>query len=141
MCVCAYDICLRDGFIGQGKPLHDLQSVSRSETSQAEIACLDLLNILYVELENGLPFRSLRHWLKCCLFSSCSQAPQHGEARSSAFGSFQFMMKKVCKEQASFFSGSNSFISLPRVNELLGGDKEKFNIPEDSSKMTVISVR
>ncbi|XP_077916041.1 ATP-binding cassette sub-family A member 13 [Halichoerus grypus] len=61
------------------------------------------------------------------------QAPQHGEARSSAFGSFQFMMKKVCKEQASFFSGSNSFISLPRVNELLGGDKEKFNIPEDST--------
>ncbi|XP_006732433.1 ATP-binding cassette sub-family A member 13 [Leptonychotes weddellii] len=61
------------------------------------------------------------------------QAPQHGEARSSAFGSFQFMMKKVCKEQASFFSGFNSFISLPRVNELLGGDKEKFNIPEDST--------
>nr|XP_045721010.1 ATP-binding cassette sub-family A member 13 [Mirounga angustirostris] len=61
------------------------------------------------------------------------QAPQHGEARSSAFGSFQFMMKKVCKEQASFFSGSNSFISLPRVNELLGEDKEKFNIPEDST--------
>uniref|UniRef100_A0A8C7BTF0 ABC transporter domain-containing protein n=1 Tax=Neovison vison TaxID=452646 RepID=A0A8C7BTF0_NEOVI len=51
----------------------------------------------------------------------------------SAFGSFQFVMKKVCKDQASFFSGSNSFINLPRINELLGGDKEKFNIPEDST--------
>uniref|UniRef100_M3Z391 ATP binding cassette subfamily A member 13 n=1 Tax=Mustela putorius furo TaxID=9669 RepID=M3Z391_MUSPF len=61
------------------------------------------------------------------------QAPQRGLSRSSAFGSFQFVMKKVCKDQASFFSGSNSFINLPRINELLGGDKEKFNIPEDST--------
>ncbi|XP_025778776.1 ATP-binding cassette sub-family A member 13 [Puma concolor] len=61
------------------------------------------------------------------------QDPQNGQARSSAFGSFQSVMKKLCKEPASFFSGSNSFINLPRVNELLGGDKEKFNIPEDST--------
>ncbi|XP_045876226.1 ATP-binding cassette sub-family A member 13 [Meles meles] len=61
------------------------------------------------------------------------QAPQRGQSRSSAFSSFQFVMKKVCKDQASFFSGSNSFINLPRINELLGGDKEKFNIPEDST--------
>uniref|UniRef100_A0A452QTV9 ABC transporter domain-containing protein n=1 Tax=Ursus americanus TaxID=9643 RepID=A0A452QTV9_URSAM len=57
----------------------------------------------------------------------------HGQARSSAFGSFQFVMKKFCKEQASFFSGSNSFINLPRINEHLGEDKEKFNIPESST--------
>lgn len=50
-------------------------------------------------------------------------------------------MKKFCKEQASFFSGSNSFINLPRINELLGEDKEKFNIPESSSKTTVICIR
>ncbi|XP_034521222.1 ATP-binding cassette sub-family A member 13 isoform X2 [Ailuropoda melanoleuca] len=61
------------------------------------------------------------------------QAPHHGQTRSSAFGSFQFVMKKFCKEQASFFSGSNLFINLPRINELLGEDKEKFNIPEDST--------
>ncbi|XP_032730825.1 ATP-binding cassette sub-family A member 13 [Lontra canadensis] len=61
------------------------------------------------------------------------QALQRGPSRSSAFGSFQIVMKKVCKDQASFFSGSNSFIDLPRINELLGGDKEKFNIPEDST--------
>ncbi|XP_045350209.1 ATP-binding cassette sub-family A member 13 [Leopardus geoffroyi] len=61
------------------------------------------------------------------------QDPQNGQARSSAFGSFQSVMKKLCKEPASFFSTSNSFINLPRVNELLGGDKEKFNIPEDST--------
>uniref|UniRef100_A0A667GF24 ABC transporter domain-containing protein n=1 Tax=Lynx canadensis TaxID=61383 RepID=A0A667GF24_LYNCA len=57
----------------------------------------------------------------------------NGQARSSAFGSFQSVMKKICKEPTSFFSSSNSFINLPRVNELLGGDKEKFNIPEDST--------
>ncbi|KAF0873265.1 ABCAD protein, partial [Crocuta crocuta] len=61
------------------------------------------------------------------------QDAQNGQARSSAFGSFQSVMKKLCKEPASFFSGSNSFINLPRVNELLGGDKERFNIPEDST--------
>ncbi|KAK2493272.1 hypothetical protein MC885_009486, partial [Smutsia gigantea] len=67
------------------------------------------------------------------LFFLCSPAPQNGQARSSSFGSFQSMMKVICKEQESFFSNSNMFVNLPRVNELLGEDKEKFNIPEDST--------
>uniref|UniRef100_G3TCM3 ABC transporter domain-containing protein n=1 Tax=Loxodonta africana TaxID=9785 RepID=G3TCM3_LOXAF len=61
------------------------------------------------------------------------QVSQKGQPRSSPFGSFQSVMKMVCKEQASFLSNSNTFIDLPRVNDLLEGDKEKFNIPEDST--------
>nr|XP_020755556.1 LOW QUALITY PROTEIN: ATP-binding cassette sub-family A member 13 [Odocoileus virginianus texanus] len=61
------------------------------------------------------------------------QASQGNQARSSAIGSFQSLMKMVCKDQASFFSSSDTFLNLPRVNELLGDDKEKFNIPEDST--------
>ena len=49
-------------------------------------------------------------------------------------------MKVVCKEQASFFRNSDIFLNLPRVNELLGDDKEELNIPEDSSKKTVIHI-
>lgn len=49
-------------------------------------------------------------------------------------------MKMVCKDQAPFLSDSNTFINLPRVNELLEEDKEKFNIPEDSSKTIVIHI-
>nr|XP_025862483.1 ATP-binding cassette sub-family A member 13-like [Vulpes vulpes] len=60
-------------------------------------------------------------------------APQQGRGGSAAFGSFQFVVKQVCREPASLFSGSNSFMNLPRVTELLGGDKEKFNIPEDAT--------
>ncbi|XP_042540867.1 ATP-binding cassette sub-family A member 13 [Dipodomys spectabilis] len=61
------------------------------------------------------------------------QISQNGQARSSAFDSFQSMMKLVCKDQTSFLSNSNMFINLPRVNALLEDDKEKFNIPEDST--------
>nr|XP_035109261.2 ATP-binding cassette sub-family A member 13 isoform X1 [Callithrix jacchus] len=61
------------------------------------------------------------------------QVSQNVQARSSAFGSFQSVMKMVCKDPASFLSNSNMFINLPRVNELLEDDKEKFNIPEDST--------
>ncbi|CAM9884095.1 unnamed protein product [Rangifer tarandus platyrhynchus] len=61
------------------------------------------------------------------------QASQGNQARSSAIGSFQSLMKMVCKDQASFFSSSDTFLNLPRVNELLRDDKEKFNIPEDST--------
>ncbi|XP_071071140.1 ATP-binding cassette sub-family A member 13 [Dasypus novemcinctus] len=61
------------------------------------------------------------------------QISQSGQARSSAFGSFQAVMKMLCKEQASFLSASNSFINLPKVNNLLEDDQEKFNIPEDST--------
>lgn len=50
------------------------------------------------------------------------------------------MVKQVCREPASLFSGSNSFMNLPRVTELLGGDKEKFNIPEDASKTAAVCV-
>uniref|UniRef100_A0A8C0MP50 ABC transporter domain-containing protein n=1 Tax=Canis lupus familiaris TaxID=9615 RepID=A0A8C0MP50_CANLF len=56
-----------------------------------------------------------------------------GRGGSTAFGSFQFVVKQVCQEPASLFSGSNSFMNLPQVTELLGGDKEKFNIPEDAT--------
>lgn len=77
----------------------------------------------------------------CSLFFLCSPAPQNGQARSSSFGSFQSMMKVICKEQESFFSNSNMFVNLPRVNELLGEDKEKFNIPEDSSKKIIIHIQ
>ncbi|XP_051020674.1 ATP-binding cassette sub-family A member 13 [Acomys russatus] len=61
------------------------------------------------------------------------QVPQNGQARSSAFSSFQSVMKLLCKDQASFLSSSNMFVNLPRVNELLEDDKEKFNIPHDST--------
>lgn len=43
-------------------------------------------------------------------------------------------MKMVCGEQASLLSDSHTFLNLPRVNELVGDDKDKFNIPEDASK-------
>lgn len=76
----------------------------------------------------------------CPLSSSRSQAPQQGRGGSTAFGSFQFVVKQVCQEPASLFSGSNSFMNLPQVTELLGGDKEKFNIPEDASKTAVVCV-
>lgn len=46
-------------------------------------------------------------------------------------------MKMVCKDQEPFFSNSHTFIDLPRIGELLGGDRGKFHIPEDSSKDTV----
>ncbi|XP_036184868.1 ATP-binding cassette sub-family A member 13 [Myotis myotis] len=51
----------------------------------------------------------------------------------SAFSSFQAVMTMVCQEQESFLSHSNMFFNLPRVHELLASDKEKFNIPEDST--------
>lgn len=68
-----------------------------------------------------------------------TQAPPPDPARS-AFSSFQAVMTMVCQEQESFLSHSNMFFNLPRVHELLASDKEKFNIPEDSSKKTVIHV-
>nr|KAF6417721.1 ATP binding cassette subfamily A member 13 [Rousettus aegyptiacus] len=61
------------------------------------------------------------------------QAPHGGREDSSAFGSFQSVMKMVCKEQEPFFSNSHTFLDLPRVGELLGGDRGKFHIPEDST--------
>ncbi|MBZ3873798.1 ATP-binding cassette sub-family A member 13 [Sciurus carolinensis] len=61
------------------------------------------------------------------------QVSQNDQARSSDFGSLQTVMKLVCKGQASFLSNSDMFLNLPRVNELLEDDKEKFNIPEDST--------
>ncbi|XP_045421289.1 ATP-binding cassette sub-family A member 13-like isoform X2 [Lemur catta] len=61
------------------------------------------------------------------------QVSQNVQTRSSAFGSFQSVIKMICKDHASFLSNSNMFINLPRVNELLEDDKEKFNIPEDST--------
>lgn len=45
-------------------------------------------------------------------------------------------MKMVCKEQEPVFSNSHTFIDLPRVGELLAGDRGKLHIPEDSSKDT-----
>ncbi|MEJ1274385.1 hypothetical protein NN561_005268 [Cricetulus griseus] len=57
---------------------------------------------------------------------------QKDQARSSSLASFQSVMKLLCKDQDSFLSNSNMFVNLPRVNELLEDDKEKFNIPHDS---------
>ncbi|XP_045142225.1 ATP-binding cassette sub-family A member 13 [Echinops telfairi] len=65
--------------------------------------------------------------------SSFQQVSAQDQDRSSAFGSFQSVMKTVCKEKESFLSSSNTFIDLPRVNDLLDEDKEKFNIPEDAT--------
>nr|XP_038948786.1 ATP-binding cassette sub-family A member 13 [Rattus norvegicus] len=65
--------------------------------------------------------------------SDFQQVSTNGPARSSAFSSFQSVMKLLCKDQESFLSNSNMFINLPRVNELLEDDKEKFNIPQDST--------
>ncbi|XP_006514769.2 ATP-binding cassette sub-family A member 13 isoform X1 [Mus musculus] len=61
------------------------------------------------------------------------QVSSKGQTRSSAFASFQSVMKLLCKDQESFLSNSNMFINLPRVNELLEDNKEKFNIPHDST--------
>ncbi|XP_034365421.1 ATP-binding cassette sub-family A member 13 isoform X1 [Arvicanthis niloticus] len=61
------------------------------------------------------------------------QVSSNGQARSSASASFQSVMKLLCKDQESFLSNSNMFVNLPRVNELLEDDKEKFNIPHDST--------
>ncbi|XP_052055678.1 ATP-binding cassette sub-family A member 13 [Apodemus sylvaticus] len=61
------------------------------------------------------------------------QVSSNGQARSSSFASFQSVMKLLCKDQESFLSSSNMFVNLPRVNELLEDDKEKFNIPPDST--------
>ncbi|XP_004676587.1 PREDICTED: ATP-binding cassette sub-family A member 13 [Condylura cristata] len=61
------------------------------------------------------------------------QVSKDDQARSSVFSSFQSVMKMICKDQASFLSTAKTFIDLPRVNELLEDDKEKFNIPEDST--------
>ncbi|KAF6301418.1 ATP binding cassette subfamily A member 13 [Rhinolophus ferrumequinum] len=65
--------------------------------------------------------------------SGFHQAPHSGQARSAAFGSLQSVMKMVCQDQESFLSNSHTLINLPRVHELLGDDKEKFNIPKDST--------
>ncbi|EHB03954.1 ATP-binding cassette sub-family A member 13 [Heterocephalus glaber] len=78
--------------------------------------------LLIVVLSQNLDLRALVY-----------KASRHGQARSSAFGSFQSMMSLLCKDQASFLSSSNTFLNLPSVNELLEDDKEKFNIPEDST--------
>ncbi|ELK13061.1 ATP-binding cassette sub-family A member 13 [Pteropus alecto] len=61
------------------------------------------------------------------------EAPHGGRAGTSAFGSFQSVMKMVCKEQEPVFSSSHTFIDLPRVGELLAGDRGKLHIPEDST--------
>ncbi|XP_023382375.1 ATP-binding cassette sub-family A member 13-like, partial [Pteropus vampyrus] len=61
------------------------------------------------------------------------EAPHGGRAGTSAFGSFQSVMKMVCKEQEPVFSNSHTFIDLPRVGELLAGDRGKLHIPEDST--------
>ncbi|XP_075413429.1 ATP-binding cassette sub-family A member 13 [Tenrec ecaudatus] len=69
--------------------------------------------------------------------SSFQEVSSQDQYRSSAFGSFQSVMKMVCKEKESFLSSSNTFIDLPRVNDLLDDDKEKFNIPEDSTPFCI----
>ncbi|XP_040602600.1 ATP-binding cassette sub-family A member 13 [Mesocricetus auratus] len=61
------------------------------------------------------------------------QVSQKEQARSSSLASFQSVVKLLCKDQDSFLSNSNMFVNLPRVNELLEDDKEKFNIPHDST--------
>lgn len=137
--VCGQGLCLWPRVKGQKKGcvVHRVFRGQRSLKPSRDPICG--LGDLCVQLEKRLPFRGPS--LLCdTLFASCPQDAQNGQARSSAFGSFQSVMKKLCKEPASFFSGSNSFINLPRVNELLGGDKERFNIPEDSSKATVMGV-
>ncbi|EPY85511.1 hypothetical protein CB1_000372021, partial [Camelus ferus] len=61
------------------------------------------------------------------------KASESKQARGSAFGSFQSLMRTVCTEQASFLSSSDTFMNLPRVDDLLGQDRDKFNIPEDAT--------
>jgi hypothetical protein len=85
--------------------------------------------------------------LKVCAMTAClescfsyAQVSSKGQTRSSAFASFQSVMKLLCKDQESFLSNSNMFINLPRVNELLEDNKEKFNIPHDSSKTNVTCI-
>ncbi|XP_041525646.1 ATP-binding cassette sub-family A member 13 isoform X2 [Microtus oregoni] len=61
------------------------------------------------------------------------QVSQRHQAQSSSLASFQSVMRLLCKDQETFLSNSNMFVRLPRVNELLEDDKEKFNIPHDST--------
>nr|XP_044991908.1 ATP-binding cassette sub-family A member 13 [Jaculus jaculus] len=61
------------------------------------------------------------------------QVSKASHARSPGFGSFQWVMKLICRDHASLPSNSNMFLSLPRVNELLEDDEDKFNIPKDST--------
>ncbi|XP_058534003.1 ATP-binding cassette sub-family A member 13 [Ochotona princeps] len=91
---------------------------------------LDRAQHVLRHLPSFLQSLSIDAWLDP---SSLQQAPPSGRARDSADGSFQSVMKMVCKDQAPFLSDSNTFINLPRVNELLEEDKEKFNIPEGST--------
>ncbi|XP_006874597.1 PREDICTED: ATP-binding cassette sub-family A member 13-like [Chrysochloris asiatica] len=65
--------------------------------------------------------------------TAIQQVSQNDQFRNSAFGSFQSVMKMICKEKAFFLSNTNTFIDLPRVDDLLEGDKAKFNIPDDSN--------
>lgn len=65
---------------------------------------------------------------------SFAQVSRRDQAQSSSLASFQSVMKLLCKDQETFLSNSNMFVSLPRVNELLEDDREKFNIPHNSSK-------
>ncbi|XP_023570208.1 ATP-binding cassette sub-family A member 13 [Octodon degus] len=62
-----------------------------------------------------------------------AQASPRDQARSSAFDSFQSVMSMMCQDEASFLSSSNTFLNLPSVDQLLEDNKEKFNIPQDST--------
>lgn len=72
------------------------------------------------------------------LFFFCSQASQSNQAKFSLWF-FPVFDEDGLQGPASFFSSSDTFLST-QVHELLGDDKEKFNIPEDSSKKTMIHV-
>nr|XP_031526956.1 ATP-binding cassette sub-family A member 13 [Vicugna pacos] len=75
----------------------------------------------------------LPEFLQAFKFADFQEASESKQARGSAFGSFQSLMKTMCTEQASFLSSSDTFMNLPRVDDLLGEDRDKFNIPEDAT--------
>uniref|UniRef100_H0WK14 ATP binding cassette subfamily A member 13 n=1 Tax=Otolemur garnettii TaxID=30611 RepID=H0WK14_OTOGA len=111
-----------------------------SEANGLLRSLLDVVSSLSFVLARGQHvFEYLPEFLQAFQITAILDMPdfqlvaQNIQARRSVFQSFQPVLKMVCKDQASFLSNSNMFINLPRVNELLEGDKEKFNIPEDST--------
>lgn len=112
---------------------NDFSGFLRTEQTQAE----SILSLVYPVKDGTMLPEVWENSLKSLVIGgsfSSAQVSQRHQARSSSLASFQSVMKLLCKDQETFLSNSNMFVHLPRVNELLEDDKEKFNIPHDSSK-------
>ncbi|KAG8510527.1 ATP-binding cassette sub-family A member 13, partial [Galemys pyrenaicus] len=105
-----------------------------SEVRSMLSSLLDLVSSLSQLLTKASEvLEHLPEFLQALKIPALLDMPDLQQTRSSVFSSFQSVMKMICKDQTSFLSNAKTFIDLPRVNELLEDDKEKFNIPEDST--------